>query len=103
MQFQEFYALYPRKVGKGAARRAFASACKRASADHIIAVLRVYPFDRSRPQFIPHPATWLNQDRYLDELKDVNPVPTSVWDDVYAQLPSTPEFDGATIEGDLFA
>ena len=68
-RFDEFWAAYPRRTGKEAARKAWCAARKRdASPDHIIAAARRYaehpPDD---PQFIPHPATWLNQGRYDDE------------------------------------
>lgn len=64
--FEEFYAAYPRKVGRRAAANAFRAAIKRASIDEIIAGLRCATFSAD-PQFRPHPATWLNQDRWLDD------------------------------------
>lgn len=64
--FYEFWCEYPRPVGKPAARRAFTRACKRSSAADILMGLRAYPFS-PEVQFQPHPATWLNQERYIIE------------------------------------
>lgn len=84
--FDQFWTIYPRKVAKGAARRAFASACRRASPSVIIAALQAYPFDLSRPKFIPHPATWLNGDRWEDELTAIAPQEASPFDAVYREI-----------------
>ena len=64
--FSEFWGSYPRKVGKGAAEKAWRSAVKVAPADVILAGARNYVWPKD-PQFIPHPATWLNQHRWNDE------------------------------------
>jgi hypothetical protein len=69
--FDEFWALYPRKVAKAVARKAFAKlteqqqldACK-ALDDHIV----YWDIKEIELEFIPHPATWLNQERWEDEL-----------------------------------
>jgi hypothetical protein len=64
--FEDFWAAYPRKVGKGAAGRAWAKAMRVTTAEAVGAALRAakWPDD---PQYIPHPATWLNQGRWDDE------------------------------------
>lgn len=74
--FDRFWSLYPRKVGKGAARRAWAAAVRRAEegAASILAGITVQTsldrFDtREDGRFIPHPATWLNADRWLDGME----------------------------------
>lgn len=64
--FFEFWSEYPRPEAKGAARRAYVRALKRATAADILLGLRAYPFSQE-PRFQPHPATWLNQDRWLRE------------------------------------
>jgi len=66
--FEEFWSIYPRKVGKGAAKRAFVKAFKGTGAD-IIDGARRFAKDPWLPekQFIPHPATWLNREGWLDE------------------------------------
>jgi hypothetical protein len=67
--FAAFWAAYPRKVGKGQAQRAFRAAIKKIPADRIIVALCKYPFDMSRPEFIPHASTWLNGERWTDEIQ----------------------------------
>lgn len=67
--FAEFYAEYPRKVGKDAARKAYVSALKRATKAQILLGAHRYATDPNLPehQFIPHPATWLNGGHWDDE------------------------------------
>jgi hypothetical protein len=67
-QFAEFWAAYPRKVAKGAARKAYRNALRRASHAEIMAGLKQYKPD---PKFIAHPSSWLNADRWLDEAEKV--------------------------------
>lgn len=76
--FAEFWAAYPRKVGRGQAERAFRTATKGTEAGTIIAALSAYPFDLSRPQFIPHASTWLNGQRWLDQIDTRDPVLAAV-------------------------
>jgi hypothetical protein len=64
--FYEFWCEYPRPEGKAAARRAFWRATKRATPAEILWGLRSYPFSPDT-RYQPHPATWLNQDRWLVE------------------------------------
>lgn len=67
--FASFWALYPRKTGKGSARKAYDKAVSRSSAITLIEGARRLANDPNLPpmQFIPHPATWLNDDRWEDE------------------------------------
>jgi len=66
--FDEFRAAYPRKAGKALARRAWDKALRRAEVAAIIDGARRYAEDPNRePEFTAHPATWLNQDRWLDD------------------------------------
>lgn len=64
--FADFWRAYPRKVGKGAAERAWTKALRHADAEAIIAAVHAarWPDD---PEFIPHASTWLNGKRWLDE------------------------------------
>jgi len=70
--FDDFWKAYPRRVGKEAARKAWAAATKRGAKPwHVIEGaqwLAGHPPDDA--QFIPYPATWLNQGRYDDERTD---------------------------------
>jgi hypothetical protein len=68
--FDRFWMAYPRKVGKPAARRAFQTAMKKSPLVEIGDGLRrwqAYWTWRNAPQFIPHPSTWLNQERWNDD------------------------------------
>ncbi len=68
--FDAFYRAYPRKVGRGAAERAWMSAIRSgATLETICAGLQwqIPKLREADPEFRPHPATWLNGKRYLDE------------------------------------
>jgi hypothetical protein len=68
--FPAFWDAYPRKTGKLDAERKFAIACRRATFEQIMDGLARYQFSDD-PKFIPHPATWLHQGRYLDVQVDL--------------------------------
>ena len=65
--FDRFWAVYPRRVGKLAAMQAFQKARKLASVEDIIAGVERYI--RSKPEYADwcHATTWLNQGRWMDE------------------------------------
>jgi hypothetical protein len=65
--FEEFWKVFPRKVGKGEARKAFRNALKRASAEEIVAGAKRYAATKPDPEFTKHPGPWLNADRWADE------------------------------------
>jgi len=68
--FAAFWDTYPRREGKGAARAAFTKAVAKAGPHRVLAgAARLrddpnLPTDRTK---IPHPATWLNQERWDDD------------------------------------
>lgn len=65
-EFDQFWLIYPNKVGKRAAESAFATARKRVSQPDLIAgLLRYIAKTDDRPWC--NPSTWLNQDRWTDE------------------------------------
>lgn len=67
--FELFWQSYPMKVGKTAAKTAFAKAMKQTDADTIIAGVIRYRNDPNRdPAYTKHPATWLNAGCWDDEL-----------------------------------
>ena len=76
--FDAFWAVYPRKVGKGAARKAWAKAALPAL-DVVLNAVRAQAdseqWRREGGQFVPLPATWLNQTRWEDEPGPVRTVP----------------------------
>lgn len=65
--FDAFWALYPRKVGKLDAARAYKKALKQATHDKILDGVRLYM--KTKPAYADwsHPATWLNKGRWMDE------------------------------------
>ena len=72
--FSEFYELYVRKLDRVRAMRAYARALQRTDAETIERALRAQlpemreKLTRGEKEFIPHPATWLNNDRWLQEV-----------------------------------
>jgi hypothetical protein len=69
--FLEFYAKYPKKVGKAAALRAYLKARKQVSHETIMAGLARVLTSRqwADRKFIPFPATWLNRGGWEDEME----------------------------------
>jgi len=72
--FEVFWQTWPkgRRIGKGAARKAFlAAVAKGAPSRRIIEAAQLYAntcqMISKESQFIPHPATWLNQERWEDD------------------------------------
>lgn len=73
--FAEFWALYPRKVGRGRALLSYKGALKKGVSElDLLAGL-----ERSRvqwrkegrdPSLLPHASTWLNQERWTDEYEE---------------------------------
>jgi hypothetical protein len=79
--FGEWYSLYPRKVAKGEAVKAYGRALKRIGGDPAEAAAKLLEASKPRlleiakrdPQYQPNPATWLNGDGWQDEVKAINP------------------------------
>jgi len=66
--FNIFWSDYPRKIGKGKARSSYETARKKASHDEIMRGLFISPrLKGDDPQYLPHAATWLNQESWTDE------------------------------------
>lgn len=68
--FDLFWGAYPRKAGKGQARRAFGTALRKTSFHTILTAIDA---QRGAGMFqdmtyIPYPATWLNGERWTDEI-----------------------------------
>lgn len=71
-QFDAFWALYPKKVGKGEARKAWKKARPgKALFEKILDAVETAKVSdqwrREGGRYIPNPATWLNQQRWDDE------------------------------------
>lgn len=71
-RFERFWASYPKKVGKGAAEKAFAKyKPDDVLTDRMIRAVETAKLTdqwrKDNGQYIPNPATWLNQKRWEDE------------------------------------
>lgn len=82
--FETFWKAYPRKVGKDEARKAFDK--RNPTPDLLNALLAAIevqrqslPWQKDGGQFIPHPATWLNQGRWQDEIGSDEPQTKSIF------------------------
>lgn len=64
--FALFWEVYPLKVGKGDAVKAWKKALKKTSADEIVSAVKRFAWPDDK-KFIPHPASWLNAERWADE------------------------------------
>ena len=66
LDFETFYSSYPKKVAKPNARKAWdKNKCK---LEEVLPALEKHKKTWNDPQFIPHPATWLNQRRWEDDV-----------------------------------
>ena len=85
--FETFWKAYPRKVGKDAARRAFAKV--KVPVETLVAAVEAQKsstqWTKDNGQFIPNPATWLNQGRWQDEVEGDDPNDRYAWADQYMQ------------------
>lgn len=79
-RFEEFWKHYPRKIGKGAAKKSFVK--RKPSQELTQRMINAVEIQKKSPQwmrdkgqFIPHPTTWLNQERWEDEVEVVNNAP----------------------------
>ena len=70
--FDMFWIAYPKKVGKEAARKAWAKANP-----NLATVLNALEWQKVSPQwfknnglYIPNPSTWINQHRWEDEKQE---------------------------------
>ena len=75
MSFDEFWSKYPRRLAKKTAMQAFAKLPmdeQELAIDALETHIEYWKIKETAAEFIPHPATWLNQGRYYDEL-DMKP------------------------------
>jgi hypothetical protein len=71
--FDQFWSVYPKKVGKAAARKAWnklkpSAALLRKILEAIPKAQQSEEWRRENGRYIPNPSTWLNQGRWDDEL-----------------------------------
>lgn len=85
IQFNEFWAAYPNKVGKGAAERSWVKYARNNPylLENVLNALKWQRVSKKWLQgFIPNPATYLNQKRWLDEPEVEKPKNVPSIDDV---------------------
>jgi hypothetical protein len=73
--FEVWYEMYPRKVAKKVAQRAWARLTepeKRKAMQSLPNHIKYWKLQGTEKEYIPHPATWLNQGRADDEI-DLTP------------------------------
>ena len=69
--FDKFWKIYPRKIGKAKAKDAFNKAVRKAPLVIIMDAVSEYAqsVQGKDAKFIPHASTWLNQERWDDEIE----------------------------------
>jgi hypothetical protein len=69
--FDEFWSIYPRKIAKAVARKSWqklSAEQQLMAAKAIDSHCQYWKAKETELEFIPYPATWLNQERWEDEL-----------------------------------
>ncbi len=77
-RFEKFWKSYPRKIGKGQARKVWLRLKPNDElTDTLVMAVEAQKkseqWQKSQGQFIPHPTTWLNQERWEDEISGTGP------------------------------
>ena len=89
-EFDDFWEEYPRRVNKDKARTIFVNLLRTKAVDFdtlIIALKKQkksIQWTKDGGQFIPHPTTWLNQHRWMDEL-DVPDGGAATFEEVFTE------------------
>lgn len=84
--FETFWQKYPRKVGKGQARKAWKAALKKTKGEAIPILTGLdahtanWTANQTDPQYIPHPSTWLNGERWLDVVHSPQQINDNPWE-----------------------
>jgi len=93
--FDEFWKDYPKKIGKGAAWKAFGKASKITKLPILLAAIKLQArseqWQKAGGQFVPTPATWLNEERWNDEVM----MPASKSPTLPARLSPRQRYDAA--------
>lgn len=94
--FDEFWAAYPRKAGKAEALKAWKkinpdAALHSAMLDAVAAHKQSDQWRRDNGQYIPYPATWLNGERWKDEV-----LPAKL--DVHSDLTNPDKYQNLNME-----
>lgn len=80
-RFPDFWSVYPRRVGRGQALKAWKTALKKTGADAIIVAATAFAASSrgTDQKFIPHPSSWLNGERWADEPPKLRAVGDDAW------------------------
>ena len=70
-QFESFWKSYPRRVAKGAARKAWDKAIKKTTLENMLKAITEYVAKKPEKIDFKHPATWLNGECWDDEWEPV--------------------------------
>jgi hypothetical protein len=75
--FDNFWNLYPKKVAKADAQKAWNKALKRKTAGELLKLTKVYSEGKLPDMtYIPYPASWLNKELYESvEVVEAKPLP----------------------------
>jgi predicted transcriptional regulator len=75
--FDEFWNLYPKKIAKADALRAWKAATKKKTADELLKLTKAYAEGKlPEIKYIPYPASWLNKGLYESvEVAEAKPLP----------------------------
>jgi hypothetical protein len=75
--FDLFWNLYPKKVAKADALKAWIKATKKKPAEDLLKLTKAYSESKlPEPTYIPYPASWLNKELYeLIEINESKPLP----------------------------
>lgn len=90
--FLAFWQAYPRRIGKGDARTAFNKAAAKADPNIIVQAALAYAkhvmAEGTEQKFIPHASTWLNGERWEDDLESekTERKPKNGWEGVFDEL-----------------
>jgi hypothetical protein len=76
-EFEKFWNLYPKKVAKGDALKAWNKATKSKTADELLKLTKAYAEGKlPELKYIPYPASWLNKGLYESvEVAEAKPLP----------------------------
>ena len=70
--FEKFWTEYPKKIAKKEAKKAFIKVCPIDETQLMIGLSKwkkSEQWTKDKGRFIPHPTTWLNQERWNDEVE----------------------------------
>jgi hypothetical protein len=76
-KFDEFWNLYPKKIAKADAIKAWNKATKTKTADELLKLTKAYAEGKlPEDKYIPYPASWLNKELYESvEVAEAKPLP----------------------------